>query len=257
VVRWKTTCCRRIRDLGVSEFFKTPILVVPAVQKFSIRHLSNTSDVGEVEFLWNADEVEPYLDFEMTDAWSGGSVMINFNDSPLPKTGTKRSFRICDWVAQEIFENCLGAPEIQLYWSLPRRDSAVQACRKFLERFGKQLEATPEDHFWTDTPVRLAFPKRNRPASTEELRSGTAIFSLPSDHERRAVDLPEFPTRARWLDYKKIQTSLKDKEFEQDGWVWQAEETLHNGKWERSYGFVGTGVIVQVPADGIELSPKD
>ena len=43
------------------------------------------------------------------------------------------------------------------------------------------------------------------------------------------------------------------REYEQDGWIWQAEEVRKGDRWERFLGFVGPHRIARVPAAEIEL----
>ena len=81
------------------------------------------------------------------------------------------------------------------------------------------------------------------------------------------MELPEFPQSAKWktLIQFPIQTiGPKDPQtneptrlnsFDQSGLIWQAEEVMVDGHWQRYYGFVGRHIIAKVPADEIELTP--
>ena len=46
------------------------------------------------------------------------------------------------------------------------------------------------------------------------------------------------------------------REYDTDGFVWQAEEVRKGDQWERFYGFVGHHVIARAPAAEIEFRPQ-
>lgn len=68
------------------------------------------------------------------------------------------------------------------------------------------------------------------------------------------------PTKARWITLKDTPVEFQRsdgtvfREFDQDGWLWQAEEVRKGDRWERSFGFVGHHVVGRVPAAEIELA---
>ena len=88
-----------------------------------------------------------------------------------------------------------------------------------------------------------------------------AIFSLEGQGEVRLVKLTDVPIKARWVTLKDFPiiaqrpTAPSHREYEQGGWIWQAEEVRKGDRWERSYGFVGPHGIARVPAAEIELNP--
>ena len=71
--------------------------------------------------------------------------------------------------------------------------------------------------------------------------------------------MPEFPIPARWVTLKEFPIDLLKsdgtvyRDYEQDGWIWQAEEVRKGDHWERFYGFVRPQAIVRLPAVEIEL----
>ncbi len=73
--------------------------------------------------------------------------------------------------------------------------------------------------------------------------------------------MPGLPIKARWTtlkDYpfdRQMGDGKVHREYQQDGWIWQAEEVRKGDRWERSYGFVGPHVIARVPAAELELDP--
>ena len=87
-----------------------------------------------------------------------------------------------------------------------------------------------------------------------------AIFSLEGQGEVRPAKVPELPIKARWITLKNTPIEYQNgdgtvgRKYDQDGWIWQAEEVRKGDRWERSYGFVGHHVIARVPASEIELS---
>ncbi len=107
-------------------------------------------------------------------------------------------------------------------------------------------------------PTRLAFPALGRPATLADVREARAIFSLEGQDEVRMAKVTELPIQAHWVTLKDFPVDLRygdgtvRREYEQDGWIWQAEEVRQGDHWERYFGFVGPHVIARVPAAEIE-----
>ncbi len=171
-------------------------------------------------------------------------------------------FRVCDYLAWRI-STLGGAPECELYWPEDRRDRAVAACTAFLKRYGDRFTADPlpVERDFNDKSAHLAFPALGRPATLEDVRQTRAIFSLEGQGETRLMKVPALPIPARWVTLKDFPLNVQrgdgpvHREYEQDGWIWQAEEVRKGDRWERFFGFVGPHVIVRVPAAEIELDP--
>ncbi len=77
--------------------------------------------------------------------------------------------------------------------------------------------------------------------------------------------MPAFPQKAKWLtltDTPVVRTyaaegttaAVTRREYDTDGYVWQAEEVRKGDRWERFYGFVGHHVVGRVPASEIEFA---
>jgi hypothetical protein len=192
---------------------------------------------------------------------------VNTADPLLPKPGVKVPVRVCDWYAWKV--SCLdGAPNFQLYWPESKRDLAIQDQLAFLNRWGdrfrySELQASLANFPGNDS-ARMTFAKLDHPATREDVKANVAIFSLQGEGEVRVVPLSPFPTNAVWKNYKDYpinQTETDEKTgkkttettYQNAGFIWQAEEVLHSGKWERYYGFVGTHIIAKVPAGEIEI----
>jgi hypothetical protein len=110
--------------------------------------------------------------------------------------------------------------------------------------------------------VQIHFPKLDHPATPDDVKQGRAIFSLSGT--TRICHLPDFPIEAWRASHKTDPTMAnqtgpdgKTKYFLlyiTEGRVWQAEEVLVGGKWERYYGFVGRYQLDKVSAAEIKFS---
>jgi hypothetical protein len=199
-----------------------------------------------------------------SDDGSAGGFAAAEADLEGVELGADRPFRVCDFVAWQV-SSIEGAPRCELYWPENRRDNAVAACVAYLKTYGARFTIdAPGDE--PDPPhqkrAHLAFPVLDRPATVEDVRGNRAIFSLEGHGEARRVSVPKLPIKARWL-------MLEDRpidrpgpggtvlhEFDQDGWIWQAEEVRKGDHWERYYGFVGHHVIARVPASEVEQADR-
>ncbi|HET6247612.1 MAG TPA: hypothetical protein VFE47_07945 [Tepidisphaeraceae bacterium] len=184
----------------------------------------------------------------------------NLNDPRVPAPGSKVSYRVCDVYAyylQRGFSTARGLPLMDLWWRLEERDRAVKRCTELLVRYGDRFKFSP-DHTGFDDDAVMSFPPLNHPASPDEVNAGRAIFTLARAGESvREWKLPVYPERGNWLKSNAIQAGDKEPiqvaNNENDGLIWQAEEVLKNGKWQRYYGFVGHHDVARVPAKEIEL----
>jgi len=143
---------------------------------------------------------------------------------------------------------------------LEKRDGTIPILAQFLQRYGNLYQYQPRDSDEHDifNKARIHFPKLDHPATQDDVDQNRAIFSLSG--ESRLWHMPTFPMKASW-------TTLKDDPeqgvqfdgkkvvvYNTEGRVFQAEETLVNGKWERFFGFVGLHRIAKVPASEIEFT---
>jgi hypothetical protein len=167
-------------------------------------------------------------------------------------------FRVCDYIAWQI-SSFDGAPECVLYWAEDRRDRAVAACAEFLKRYGNRITAgSPDcDETSSGATAHLAFPALGRPATVDDVKQARAIFSL-EPRDARLAKVPKLPVPARWVTLVELAYDRQNpdgtisREYDQDGWIWQAEEIRKGDRWLRYYGFVGRHTIARVPAPEIE-----
>ena len=164
--------------------------------------------------------------------------------------GVEYPYRRCDFLALQL-SAVEGSPRIELYWPETRRDQVVAACVMYLKLFGPLLtaEVRPGE---PDAPPRkphLNFPTPGRPATAQDVAANRAIFSLEGQGETRLVKFPSFPQPARWLTLKDspleqpVDDGVSRREYDTDGYIWQAEEVRKGDHWERYYGFVGHHTI--------------
>ena len=201
----------------------------------------------------------------MDAGWSSGRGQSKV-DPLAPKAGVKVPFRMADYYAWEL-SGLEGSPAFELYWPEPRRDQGLAEMAAFLKKTGRPIrrrrphqERHPRRLPAQAGPSRV--PPLDHPATREEVEKGTAIFSLEGEGERRVVPLVDRPLKAKWVTFKDfpyIQQPVDpatgpQTEYDQSGRVWQAEEVLTDGRWQRYFGFVGGQVIAKVPAEEIEFT---
>jgi len=231
----------------------SPLVGMAAFRAELLRGLTDKSSAGSIALGDNS-----YINVNGDGGWgtSGGSCFL---DSSAPAAGTIMPFRACDLYAFEISQ-LEGAPKYQLYWPLEKRDGTIPILAQFLQRYGNLYQYQPRDSDEHDifNKARIHFPKLDHPATQDDVDQNRAIFSLSG--ESRLWHMPTFPMKASW-------TTLKDDPeqgvqfdgkkvvvYNTEGRVFQAEETLVNGKWERFFGFVGLHRIAKVPASEIEFT---
>lgn len=241
------------------QLITSPMICVPGFREAVIAALADEAEVGTA------------------GPGEGGSVAYTLKSGTSGSYGRRRPapegekpaagptpFRRCDLVAWHA-SRLEGAPECEPDWPKERRDKAIRDCAAFLEKYGARFTADlpPERaSFPFNDRARLAFPRLDRPATAEDVRAARAIFSLEGRGEVRVVSLPKFPMQARWLALKDypIEAMTSDgkarREYEQDGWIWQAEEARKGDRRERWYGFVGRHGVARVPAAEIEFTKQ-
>ncbi len=244
------------RQLGLSSLLRTPLVGMPEFRKELVRGLSDTTKAGTATLYDNGN----------VGGIPNGNSRFYRLDLLAPAAGTKVDYRVCDAYA-DLLSQLDGFPECRTYWPVAERDRAVAACQEFLRRYGDHFRYRPGDRDTRDSAGRLAhihFPKLDRPAMAEDVAQGRAIFSLPG--ETRVCRLPEVPLYAhrpgRKADPVPALTTYADGtskdtiQYVTEGYVWQAEETLVDGKWERFYGFVGRYQLEKVPAAQIRFDNR-
>jgi hypothetical protein len=234
--------------------YTSPLLRVAGFRDSLIAALANTFEIGTV-----SRSAAGSFQYKMNNGGSGGAGTFKADLANIP-LGVERPFRACDFLAWQI-ATVAGAPECELYWPEDRRDRAVEMCAKFLKQYGDRF--SPESPDGETAPGRimahLRFPALAHPATLVDVREARAIFSLEGKDEVRIAKVPELPIAARWVTLKDLAYDRprsygpSQRDYDQDGWIWQAEEIKTGGRWERYYGFVGSHVIARVPAAEIEL----
>jgi hypothetical protein len=224
---------------------ETPLLSMPAFQENVLRNLRDQTPTNQG--ISNAPPIDPLS----------------------PKPGEKRTLRICDWYAEAMWR-LEGSPKYENYWPRPNRDVAIKADMEFVRQWGARFGWDPTQDWLFDPPffsARVVFPRHNSPATQADVQAHVAIFSLGAG-DVRVVPMDPFPREANWITLKQFRTyglacdpkTGGDKwlsDFDQHGWIWQAEEKWDGGKWHRYYGFVGNHIVAKVPAEEIELVKPD
>lgn len=249
----------------LEELSTTPLLGVPAYQKQLLRLLDNTDHDGTIQAT-NTAGMQVH-----GDAGWGTGINVNPPDDPdAPKPGQELSFRVCDDVAATL-SRVPGFPMVQLYWPESRRDAAVKLTKAVLVQYGARIgrdsHSLRGDSIDGFTAANFSFPALDHPATAADVAAGRAIFSDDAPlANRRLWKLPQLPLAATWENLHTTKTNAfrsdpltntttESSIWVQDGQIWQAEETLTNGKWERWYGFIGRGFIGKVPGSEVILQP--
>jgi hypothetical protein len=232
---------------AVSQIFEMFVVRNPEVRKAFLRELGDRKVIGTAEY-----DNQGRQSYDIPDVTNSSVSGSSRRDAQLPAEGARGRFRVCDWVAFKISETWDAAPRCELWWPEEKRDRAVAACKIFLEKYGDRLGRKYE---------QITFPSRTIPATDEEARKGTAVFSLHG----QVRGLPwKFPIEASWTALKDNPYYVKERKdgkvvtnlsYRNRGQVWQAEEVFEEGKWRRYYGFAGGHRIERVPAEEIEFPP--
>ena len=239
---------REHNTFRLEELATTPLLGVSAYQKQLLRLLDNTDHDGTIQ-VTNTAGMQVH-----GDAGWGTAIGVNPPDDPdAPKPGQELSFRVCDELAATL-SRVPGFPIVELYWPESRRDAAIKQTRAVLTQYGARIgrQTNPLrgdiDQF---TAVAFFLPALDHSVTAADVSAGRAIFSIDAAlAERRVWKLPQTPLAANWENLHTWKTSsfrsdpvtnttTESSIWVQDGQIWQAEETLTNGKWRRWYGFVG------------------
>lgn len=252
-----------------NHLFDTGLLSLPAFQKQILRQLADKAVIGK--FRVHADESGFCIDVSVHGAGvtgAGGSAAQAYRGDPLcPADGTEGTIRVCDFYAWRVSE-LPGCPHCEVFWPEAERDRAVAAGAEFVRRYGHCYRPGGDSNAFYDT-VRFFLPPLDHPATKDDVAHGRAIFSLEGQGEVRLVKTIALPLKAKCKNYYKggtygfdhLNEKTGQKEYVisyfQDGQVWQAEEILKDGRWQRYYGFVGRYCLAQVPAAELELLNED
>ncbi len=248
---------------GQEDLLRSPLLGIKSFHDQMLRGLSDQTPYGTITIGANHE-------IETKEDNSSGKTTVASGETHIAPVGSVMQLRICDKYAYQI-SLLQGAPEIQDYWPQADRDMAVKGCGSFLNTYAERLRYNDKFQVEDDFPIKqayhLTFPLLNHSASIAEANSRTAIFSLENQGERRLFKLPAIPMKATWVTLKKYpydqqgfdtvkNQSIISHVFQQDCYVWQAEELMVNGVWQRYYGVVGPHEVEKVPAAEIEFPMK-
>jgi hypothetical protein len=120
-------------------------------------------------------------------------------------------------------------------WPIEKRDAAIAVCKAFLQQYGNAYQAHPDDPYDQNfgapdsATAQFSLPRLDHPATPDDVKAGRAIFSL--EGTTRVYKFPDVP----------------------HGTVFQAEEVLVSGNWDRYYGVVREGGVARVPAAEMEF----
>ena len=236
--------------------FASPLLVVTGFRRGVLAALADKSPLGTVRKIDNR-----YIERKIKN-------LQTTRDGPLDldqvAVGVEHPFRSCDLVAKNL-SAVRGCPQCELFWPEARRDEAVAACVAYLKEFGASFTTeAPRGVYDAPFPkAHLRLPILGKPATAQDVASARAIFSLEGQGETRVASMPGFPQPARWVTLKDTPVDrtyypegVTRREYDTDGFVWQAEEVRKGDGWERFYGFIGHHVIGRAPASEIEFGTQ-
>jgi hypothetical protein len=213
---------------GGRDMLASGLLALPAMKRHVLRELGDTRTAAKT-VVRSPHSVE----VKFGESWS---TWANAPEDVRLSMGDEGELRQCDLYAWAL-SGVHGMPRFEIFWPLAERDAAIAACARVVGRYA--VRATDDD-----TWVRIAFEPLDRPATPADVDEGRAIFSL--DGAARVVRLDRYPKGAIW----------KAKPLgEGYGRIWQAEEAMEGGRWQRYYGFVGQHEIVRVRAEEVEILP--
>jgi len=249
----------KLKGRKFTEFVGWPMIGVPEFRQMVKQELSNV-EVSEATLKTGSEEGRYGIDFG--DTRFGRA--INDSTAAVP-TIKEQSLRVCDVYAWSL-QKLEGATLFEPYWPQERRDAAIVELISLLDRFGDCYRLLPTvspdriQHSFNEPEFHLS--QLDHAATPDDAKNGRAIFSLhDGNSEVRQAELPRFPQMARWKTLDKFPIRYHGKkgettEYDRAGYIWQAEEILIDGKWQRFYGFVGNHIIAKVPAEEIEFLQK-
>ncbi len=218
----------------------SPLLRVPAFQRQIIRVLADATPIGS------------------STPGPDGKPRLAVGSIPKPGDDKVLSFPVSDFCAMQL-SRVMGFPRWDDSLSDPDKEKLRREMMDYVSQYGPNVAYVCEYGTFDlvfATPV-IAFPALDHPASTEEVATHRAIFSLPADSHPTQVAI-KFPFAVSWPKSpgRQLQSSGPTG-FVTDhtGLVWQAEECTENGVKKRYYGFVGYGCIAKVPAEETGPSP--
>ena len=247
--------------------YASPMYGVPAFRRLVHRDLEDGRVIGSARITGTQLDVSIPYNHDVGEA-AGGDLWageVNGADPLRPKQDATVPVRVADWCGWKVSQ-LDGAPPFELYWPLAKRDEQRAKLATFLDRWGDRFRYSPRQPTIGDSDpdvTRMTFLRRDAPATADDVRRATAIFTLAGGPVR-VVPLPAWPAPAKWVTLKDYpvrspttnpttgQTDSHDA-YLNTGRVWQAEEVQIDGRWHRYYGFVGPHTVARVPAEEVEF----
>jgi hypothetical protein len=260
-----------LKPIKWEEAITSPLVGVPAFRELLKRELANTSPIGDFQVCRGG------LSTDVRNS-GGGRASYYAPDVDVPESGVKGPLRACDYYAAEV-SRLEGSPRYEMYWSEKRREAAGKEMSRFLDQWGNCFRDRGKsiDSYYDDFALpKFRLSRLPHPATPEDVAAGRAIFSLCDrpDAKVRVIDLKSYPAIGRWKTLQqfrllnpvpiippgtkepyneKFLNGLPKELYDREGFLWQAEEVLIDGKWRRYYGFVGRHIIAKVPGEEIEV----
>jgi hypothetical protein len=244
----------------LTDLVTTPLIGLAAFRQEVLRRLDDRSIDGTLQISDNGN-----VGCMLTDDVHHDFTVGSWKGDPLvPPAGSSIPLRTCDYFAYKL-SSLDGFPRIELYWPQVQRDAAVAACKTALTRYGDAFQDRPGDPYDdsvygnSDSQTHLTLPRLDHPATDKDVKEGRAIFQLSGT--TRIWNMPDFPLGAERpsVKYDPV-TGIEDSPdgktktvvtYTTAGKVWQAEEVLIDGRWQRYYGFQGRYQLEKVPASEI------
>ena len=211
------------------DLISTPLIGLPVFRQSLLSALADTTVVGDLYTNWEGTLLD-------------GRV------------------RFCDYVALRL-AYVEEFPEMKFDWPEKQRNAVVERCKMLLRVYGDNYRYGPQDENQNPEPARsehtaIAFIPLDHPATPEDVAHGRAIFSL--NGTTRICKIPPFPISAQRPDSPQDPVKWSGDNgitytYDTSGKIWQAEEVLVDGNWQRYYGFAGRHQLEKVPAAEIVL----
>ena len=246
------------RKVSFADPVKSALMGLPPFRAMLLAKLADDSTAGK----WSYDPATDRLD---TGGLSPGGWFYQPAEQKLTEP-TTAAVRVCDVVAYQLSQ-LEGVPYFHPFTSESDRNEGIKRIQVFLRKYGEAFRYDSNldgRRLGRGAPAaRLSFSVLNRPALQTDVDAGRAIFALPPNGSVRPVPLVQYPLAARWTTLQdhvvKRQAFSREKgshtleHFASEGQVWQAEETVRDGKTNRFYGFVGPFTMARAPAEEIEF----
>jgi HEAT repeat protein len=132
-------------------------------------------------------------------------------------------------------------------------NSALPADEVVYQRYSRKLRPSKIPY-----EFGMKFTELTHPGTPEDVEKGAAVFTFEGLGSTRVWKLPQCPIFCSWSSLKDFpfpgQAYSNWTNFDNSGYVCQAEELQVNGQWKRYFGFVCKYGAAVVPAGEVYLS---